>query len=201
MRILHTFHKISQGVSYSPENDVHMYGTLNLHILLWYGYLIKKSSITRNTLRAQTSTGLRLRDVKQTSQVWNNLANCLVSCPTYPENFKNIHSSCIILITNSDPQIKNKSCIQGAECTLPKMFQIVSRMIIGVSWKFHKNHSSISHYDDVIMARWRLKSPAPRLFTEPFIQTQTKEKIKAPRHWPLCGEFTGDRWIPRTNGQ
>ena len=25
--------------------------------------------------------------------------------------------------------------------------------------------------------------------------------IKAPRHWPLCGEFTGDRWIPRTNGQ
>ena len=25
--------------------------------------------------------------------------------------------------------------------------------------------------------------------------------IKAPRHCPLCGEFTGDRWIPRTNGQ
>ena len=25
--------------------------------------------------------------------------------------------------------------------------------------------------------------------------------IKAPRHWSLCGEFTGDRWIPRTNGQ
>ena len=22
-----------------------------------------------------------------------------------------------------------------------------------------------------------------------------------PRHWPLCGEFTGDRWIPCTNGQ
>ena len=28
-----------------------------------------------------------------------------------------------------------------------------------------------------------------------------KENIKAPRHWPLCGEFTGDRWIPCTNGQ
>ena len=27
------------------------------------------------------------------------------------------------------------------------------------------------------------------------------KNIKAPRHWPLCGEFTGDRWIPRTNGQ
>ena len=30
---------------------------------------------------------------------------------------------------------------------------------------------------------------------------QIKENIKAPRHWPLCWEFTGDRWIPRTKGQ
>ena len=28
-----------------------------------------------------------------------------------------------------------------------------------------------------------------------------KENIKTPRHWPLCGELTGDRWIPRTKGQ
>ena len=28
-----------------------------------------------------------------------------------------------------------------------------------------------------------------------------KKNIKAPRHWPLGGEFTGDQWIPRTNGQ
>ena len=38
-------------------------------------------------------------------------------------------------------------------------------------------------------ARWRLKSPASRLFTQPFIQAQIKENIKAQRHWPLCGEF------------
>ena len=50
-------------------------------------------------------------------------------------------------------------------------------------------------------ARWRLKSPASLLFTQPFIQAQIKENTKVPRHWPLCGEFTGDRWIPRTNGQ
>ena len=31
--------------------------------------------------------------------------------------------------------------------------------------------------------------------------TQIKENIKALRHWPLCGELTGGRWIPRTNGQ
>ena len=42
----------------------------------------------------------------------------------------------------------------------------------------------------------RLKSPASRLFTQPFIQTQIKENIKAPRHWPLCGEFTGTGEFP-----
>ena len=34
------------------------------------------------------------------------------------------------------------------------------------------------------MGRWRLKSPASISSTQPFIQAQTKENIKAPRHWP-----------------
>ena len=50
-------------------------------------------------------------------------------------------------------------------------------------------------------ARLRLKSPASRLFTRAFIQVQIKENIKVPRHWPLWGEFTGDRWIPLTKSQ
>ena len=45
-------------------------------------------------------------------------------------------------------------------------------------------------------AWWRLRSPASRLFTQPFIQTQIKKNIKAPRHWPLCGEFTGTGEFP-----
>ena len=40
-----------------------------------------------------------------------------------------------------------------------------------------------------------------RSLLKPFIQAQIEENIKAPRHWPLYGEFTDDRWIPRTNGQ
>ena len=39
--------------------------------------------------------------------------------------------------------------------------------------------------------RWRFISPASPLFTQPFIQAQIKENIKAPRHWPLGGEFIG----------
>ena len=49
--------------------------------------------------------------------------------------------------------------------------------------------SQWTHYNDVIM------------FTQPFIRSRIKENFKAPSHWPLSGEFTGHRWIPRTNGQ
>ena len=34
------------------------------------------------------------------------------------------------------------------------------------------------------------------MFTQPFIWTQIKENIKASRHWPLCGEFTGTGEFP-----
>ena len=42
-------------------------------------------------------------------------------------------------------------------------------------------------------ARWRLKSSASRLFTQPFIQAQIIENMKDPHHWPLWGEFTDNR--------
>ena len=45
--------------------------------------------------------------------------------------------------------------------------------------------------------RLRLKSPALRLFTQPFIQAQIKENITALRHWLLCGEFTGTGEFPK----
>ena len=43
--------------------------------------------------------------------------------------------------------------------------------------------------------RWRLKSPASRLFAQPFVQAKIKENVKAPLHWRLWGKSTGDRWI------
>ena len=46
-----------------------------------------------------------------------------------------------------------------------------------------------------------VKSPASRLFTQPFVQVRIKENSEAPRHWPLWGEFTGDWWIPRKKDQ
>ena len=68
-------------------------------------------------------------------------------------------------------------------------------------WSTRTRHST---YGLITMtsqwAWWRLRSPASRLFTQPFIRAQIKDNIKAPRHWPLSGDFTGDRWIPRRNG-
>ena len=46
-----------------------------------------------------------------------------------------------------------------------------------------------------------MASQITSLFTQLFNQAQIKENTKAPRHWPLWGEFTGDQWIPRTKGQ
>ena len=51
-------------------------------------------------------------------------------------------------------------------------------------------------------ARWRLRSPALRFFTQPFVRAQIKENTKAPRHWPLCGEFTGEaQWRICASGE
>ena len=63
------------------------------------------------------------------------------------------------------------------------------------SWIFPNQH--IGHFAIITMTSWcaqrRLKSPVARLFTQSFIQAPIKENVKAPRHWPLCGEFTGHR--------
>ena len=54
------------------------------------------------------------------------------------------------------------------------------------------------HYSDVIMSTMASQSTN---LTIVYSTIQIKEHIKAPRHWPLWGEFTGDRWIPRRKGQ
>ena len=38
-------------------------------------------------------------------------------------------------------------------------------------------------------------------FLKRLFKAQIKENIKALHHWPWCGEFTGDRWIPCTIDQ
>ena len=57
------------------------------------------------------------------------------------------------------------------------------------------------HYTDVIMGTIASQITSLTIVYSSLYSGEIKENIKALRHWPLCGEFTGDRWIPRTNGQ
>ena len=66
-------------------------------------------------------------------------------------------------------------------------------MPTGVFWmlQFYLSASHSRHYSDVIMG---VTSPALPLLTQPLIWAQIKEHVKAPRRWPLWGQFTGNRW-------
>ena len=59
----------------------------------------------------------------------------------------------------------------------------------------------LMHYNGVMMGAMASQITSLTIVYLTIIQAQIKENIKAPRHWPLCGEFTGDRWIPCTDGQ
>ena len=52
-----------------------------------------------------------------------------------------------------------------------------------------------------LWGRWRLKSPASRLFAQSFIQAQIKQKHQSSASLAFVGELTGDPWIPHTKGQ
>ena len=59
---------------------------------------------------------------------------------------------------------------------------------------------SVKHYNDIIMGAMATQIISLTNVYSTVIQAQVKENIKAPRHWPMCEEFTGDRWIPLTKG-
>ena len=65
------------------------------------------------------------------------------------------------------------------------------------SWIFTNRY-----YNDVIMGAMTSQVTSLTIvYSTVYSGAHQRKKIKAPRHWPLCGEFTGDRWTPHTNGQ
>ena len=67
----------------------------------------------------------------------------------------------------------------------------------------HYQEFRLFHYNDVIMGTMVSQITSLSIVYSPVYSgaDQRKKKIKTPRHWPLCMEFTADRWIPRTKGQ
>ena len=56
--------------------------------------------------------------------------------------------------------------------------------------------NSMGHYNDVMMSTMASQITSLTIVYSIVIQAQIKENIKAPRHWPLCGEFTGTGEFP-----
>ena len=69
----------------------------------------------------------------------------------------------------------------------------------------HSKHVSIGlydiHYNDVIMSAVASQITSLTIVYSIVYSDADQRKHQSTRHWPLCGEFTGDRWIPHTNGQ
>ena len=65
----------------------------------------------------------------------------------------------------------------------------------------HGRNGCHFHYSDVIMGPMASQNTSPAIVYSIVYWGADQRKHKAPRHRPLCKEFTGDRWIPRTKGQ
>ena len=74
------------------------------------------------------------------------------------------------------------------------IFEILHTCILGQS-------TPVFHYSDVIMGTMASQITCLTMVYSTVYSGADQENIKALSHWPLCGEFTGNRWIPRTNGQ
>ena len=58
------------------------------------------------------------------------------------------------------------------------------------------------HYNDVKMSAMASQiTSLTVVYATVYSRRRSKKDITAPRHWPLCREFTSNRWNPRTKGQ
>ena len=75
--------------------------------------------------------------------------------------------------------------------------------VIGTVTLVHAGLMGIAgtHYTDVILGAMASQITSFTIVYSTVYSGADERNIKAPRHWPLCGEFTGDRSTPRTNGQ
>ena len=61
--------------------------------------------------------------------------------------------------------------------------------------------AKMAHYSDVIMGAMSSQISSLTIVYSTVYSGADHRKHQSSASWPLCGEFTGDRWIPRTKGQ
>ena len=61
--------------------------------------------------------------------------------------------------------------------------------------------TQLIHYSEVTVSTMSSQITSVSIVFSTVCSGQTKENMKSMRLWPMCGEFTDDRRIPRTRGQ
>ena len=68
--------------------------------------------------------------------------------------------------------------------------------------EYSKSLPSSYHYNDVMMGAMASQiTSLPFVYSTVYHGTDHRKCKKNSRHLPLCWQFTGDRWIPRTDDQ
>ena len=70
-----------------------------------------------------------------------------------------------------------------------------------VGWKLFSWNESILHYSDVIMGALASQITSLTIVYSAVYSGADERKHQSSASLALCGEFTDDWWIPRTNGQ
>ena len=86
-------------------------------------------------------------------------------------------------------------------CHVPSHGISTAAGFVAIAASLHGKSYVFMHYSDVIMGAIASLITSLTSVYSSIHPSVDKKNIKAPRHWPLCGEFTGDRWILHTNGQ
>ena len=94
--------------------------------------------------------------------------------------------------------IRRFSCVQGSGGTAINL----SPGNMKHDWE-QTGHIIIikKHYGDVIMSAIASQITSLMIVYSTVYSGADQGKHQAVRHWPLLGEFPGDRWIPRIKGQ
>ena len=106
---------------------------------------------------------------------------------------KQCYSQCLCFECHAIKIIKRHLLRKGGPniCIKTNSFQLLTDQLpvsISLQWR-HNDRDGVSNHQpyDCLLNR--------------LFKAQIINNFKAPCHWPLCGEFTGDLWNPRTKGQ
>ena len=161
---------------------LHIWGQAHIYWVSWWkAQLGIQTNITRRPLSFECTTGLN--NMAITTSVTAVQLNCptshgqqhgQISLNIFPLSLRIIQSSAVI-IGSSWSQFYHRTATTAAECK--SNFKITTYLAL--------------HYNNVIMGAIASQITSLTIVYSSFIQGQIKANIKAPRHWPLCGEFTG----------